>query len=179
MEEVTDISYVSRLKFFFGGRRVDLKVEIKEVLGLVIVVHANVLQGEVYPDAIVGQVGEELYELVPEVFDKMIIDVGDPSLGFDRDVLIEKMDAALFLHHRLHFDHVFALQSPQNLDFFKQFPPLLQIDFENLPDEDPGVLIGALITLPKGIVLLHRDNNLFGHSSPSKPSLKKIMQKLP
>ncbi len=141
-------------------------------------VHANILQGEVYPDTIVGQVGEELYELVPEVFDKMIIDVGDPSLDFDRDVLIEKMDAALFLHHRLHLDHVFALQFPQNLDFFKQFPPLLQIDFENLPDEDPGDLTGALITLPKGIVLLHRDNNLFGHSTRLKKRLCKNFHSL-
>jgi hypothetical protein len=55
---------------------------------------------------VIGEEGGELDELVSEIFDELIIDVGDPSLEFDGNVLEQEMDALLFLQDGLYLDHV-------------------------------------------------------------------------
>lgn len=60
-------------------------------------VHADVLELEIDFDVVIGEEGGELDELVPEILDELIIDVGDPCFQLDGDVLEEEVDALLFL----------------------------------------------------------------------------------
>jgi hypothetical protein len=43
-------------------------------------IHADIFQLKVDLDVVVGQKGGELDELVPEILDELIVDVGDPGL---------------------------------------------------------------------------------------------------
>ena len=60
-------------------------------------IHADVFELELYFDVVVGEEGRKFDELVSEIFNKLIVDVGDPCLQFDGDVLKHKMDALFFL----------------------------------------------------------------------------------
>jgi hypothetical protein len=55
LEETGDIADVDRFKFFFGVEGDDVEVEVKEVLGVVVVIHPDVLELKVDLDAVVGQ----------------------------------------------------------------------------------------------------------------------------
>jgi hypothetical protein len=72
-------------------------------------VHADVLELEVDLDVVVGEEGGEFDELVSEVLDELVVDVGDPGLQFDGDVLEEEVDGLLLLEDGFDLDHVFVL----------------------------------------------------------------------
>lgn len=69
-------------------------------------IHSYVFELELDFYVVIGEEGGELDELVSEIFDELIIDVGDPSLEFDGNVLEQEMDALLFLQDGLYLDHV-------------------------------------------------------------------------
>lgn len=73
-------------------------------------IHADVFELEVDSDAVVGKERWELDELISEVFDELIVDVGDPCFHFDGDVLEEEVYAFIFFEHWLYLDHMFVLQ---------------------------------------------------------------------
>ena len=76
-----------------------LKVEVKEVLSSVVVIHAYVFELKVYFDIVIGQKRGKLDELIPEVFNELLIDVGDPCFHLDGNVLKQKMDALFLLQY--------------------------------------------------------------------------------
>lgn len=96
-EETSDLPYVGWLQFLPIDGRIDCEIDIQEILRTVILVHSDVLELEVDFDVIIGEEGRELDELVSEIFDELIINIGDPCFQFDGDVLEEKVDALLFL----------------------------------------------------------------------------------
>jgi hypothetical protein len=57
-------------------------------------------------DIVIGQKGGELDKLVSKIFNELIINVGDPSLEFDGNVLKKKMYGLLFLQDRLYLYHM-------------------------------------------------------------------------
>lgn len=73
-----------------------MEVKIKEILSSVVLIHSNVLELKIDLDAIIGKEGRELDELVSKIFDELIVDVGNPGLELDWDVL-EKEVNRLFL----------------------------------------------------------------------------------
>ena len=78
---------------------VEIKVNVEEVFGAVVLVHAYILELKVDDDVVVGQEGGKLDELVSEILDELVIYVGNPGLEFDGDVFEQKMDAVLLLQH--------------------------------------------------------------------------------
>ncbi len=98
-EEAGDFADVDALQFFAIDGGVEGEVEVEEVLGAVVLVHADVFELEVDFDVVVGEEGGELDELVPEVLDELVVDVGDPGLQLDGDVLEEEVHRLLLLQH--------------------------------------------------------------------------------
>ena len=62
-------------------------------------VHTYVFELEVDFDEVVGEERGEFDELVSEVLDELIIDVGNPGLEFDGYVLKQEVDALLLFKH--------------------------------------------------------------------------------
>lgn len=60
-------------------------------------VHTDVFESEINLNKVVGQVRRELDDLVSEVFNKLIVDVGYPGLEPDGHVLKQKVNRLLFL----------------------------------------------------------------------------------
>ena len=87
LEETGDLSYVHTLQFLPIQRSVQREVQIKEILGTVILIHTDILQLEFDLDIIVGEKGGELDELIPKILNELVIDIGDPSLQLDGDIL--------------------------------------------------------------------------------------------
>jgi hypothetical protein len=56
-------------------------------------IHAYVLELEVDFDVVVCEEAGELDELIAEVLNELIVDVGNPGLQLDGDVLEEEVDA--------------------------------------------------------------------------------------
>lgn len=68
-------------------------------------------------DVMVGEERGELDELIPEIFDKLVIDVGDPSLHLDRYILEHDMYTLLLLQNRLDTNHMLVTESTNHLHF--------------------------------------------------------------
>ena len=118
---------------------------------------------EVYSDVVVGEEGRKFDHLVSEILNELVVDVGDPSLEFDGNVFEKKMNAFLLLKYRLYLNHVFVLELPQNIHFLHEFVAFLQTHLVDFSDADASELVGALLTFPEGIVLLHGNDDLFRH----------------
>ena len=91
------MSDVIELEPFLGNRKIDFEVQVKKILSSVVVIHADIFELEVNAEIAIGQKGGKLNQLVPEVLDKLIIDIGYPSLHLDRHVLVKKVYALLLL----------------------------------------------------------------------------------
>lgn len=79
-EKVSNFPDVVRLEFLSIDWRIYLKIKIKEVFGPVILIHADVAKLKLYLDVIIGKKGWEFDQLISEVFNELIIDIGDPCL---------------------------------------------------------------------------------------------------
>lgn len=86
-EQVGNFPYVHTLQFFAIHPRIVGKIQIQEILGAIILIHADALELEIDLDVVISQKGREFDELVPEVLDELVVDIGDPGLQLDRDVL--------------------------------------------------------------------------------------------
>jgi hypothetical protein len=89
-------------------------------------VHSNIPELKLGLDEIVGQKGGELDELVPEILDKLVIDVGDPGFQFDGDVLVDQIEVLLLFQYFLYFDHVLIFQFAHIGGLFQQFISFLK-----------------------------------------------------
>ncbi len=70
-------------------RRIKVKVEIQEVFSTVILVHAYIAQLKVYLYVLLREEGGKCDELVPKIFNELVVNVGDPDLKLDGHVLKE------------------------------------------------------------------------------------------
>ncbi len=96
-EEIGDVTDVLGLEFFLVQGRVVDEGRVEKVLGAIVMIHADVLESELDLDEVVGQVGRKLYNLVPEVLDKLVVDVRNPRLQPDRHILEQEVNALLLL----------------------------------------------------------------------------------
>ena len=96
-EEVGNFSDVGGLEFFTIEVWVDLEIEVEEVLGTVVLVHADVPELEVDFNVVVGEEGGKFDKLVPEVFNKLIVYVADPGFQLYGDVLKHEVHTLLLL----------------------------------------------------------------------------------
>ena len=101
------MSDVIELELFFGNRKIDFEVQVQKVLSSVVVIHADIFELEVNTEVAIGEEGGKLNQLVPEVLNELIIDIGYPSLELDRHVLVKKVYALFLLQNRLNLYHVF------------------------------------------------------------------------
>jgi hypothetical protein len=163
LEEVGDFADVHALQFFAVDGGIVGEVEVEEVLGAVVLVHADVLELEFDLDVAVGEEGGELDELVAEVLDELVVDVGDPGLQLDGDVLEQEVHRLLLLQHRLDPNHVFVLQPPQDPHLLEQPVPLLHAHFVDLTNKHSCLLACYLLALPERVVLLHYHDHLLRH----------------
>ena len=81
-------------------------------------VHSDVLEFEIDFDKVFGQFWWEFDNLISKVFNKLIIDVGDPGFEPDRYVFEQEVDTIFFLQNRLELDKLFRLDLLENIGLF-------------------------------------------------------------
>lgn len=73
------------------------------------------------------------------------------------------MDALLLLKDGFDLYHVFVPQLPEDIHSVQQSRPVGGVEMVDLPHQHSGVLVGAFLALPKGVVVLHYDDHLLRH----------------
>ena len=137
---------------------------VHEIFGLIVLVHAYVFEVEFNLDEVVGKERAEADQLVPESLNELIIDIGDPSLDLDGHVLKHEVNAFVFFKNCFQLDHIRVLQSSQHFYLFVDLDPFCRTaDLIDLANQHLSILIVALLTLPKGVSLVHRNYYLFRH----------------
>jgi hypothetical protein len=101
--------------------------------------------------------------LVSEIFDKLVVNVGDPRFQSDGHVLKQKVDRFLFFEHRLKLDQLIRLELFEHIRLLHQLVSLLQTHFINLPHQYPGQFTCALLALSERVVVVHDYDYLAGH----------------
>ena len=81
-------------------------------------IHADIFELEVDAEVAIGEEGGKLNQLVPEVLNELIIDIGYPSLQLDWHVLVKKVYALLLLQNRLNLYHVFIFEPSKDAHLF-------------------------------------------------------------
>lgn len=79
-EQVMNVPDILGLESFLIGSGIIDKPWVQKVLSAIIMIHTNVFQLELNDDTVVGQVMRELNQLIPEILDKLIVDVRYPCL---------------------------------------------------------------------------------------------------
>lgn len=126
-------------------------------------VHANVFEFEIDFDKVVGEVWWELDNLVSEILDELIVDVGNPGLQSDGYVLKQEVDGLLLLKHWLELDKLLRFEFFEYVSLFEKLISLLDTHFVYFSYKNSGHFTCALLTLPKRVVIIHDNDDLFGH----------------
>lgn len=101
--------------------------------------------------------------MISEIFDELVVDVGDPGFEPDGDVLEQEVNGLLFFEDRLQLDELIGLEFFEYIGLFDEFVSFLHTDFVDFPHKHPGHFTSALLTLPKGVVVVHDYDYLAGH----------------
>ncbi len=126
-------------------------------------VHADVFEFEVDFDEVVGEVRWELDDLVSEILDELIVDVGNPGLQSDGYVLKQKVDGLLLLEHWLELDKLLRFEFFEDVSLFEKLISLLNTHFVYFSDKNSGHFTGAFFALPERVMVVHDDDDLSGH----------------
>ena len=170
-EEVCYLTDVVWLQFLSIYIPFDLKIQIQKIFSPIVLVHTYIFQLELDFDAVIGKEARKFNELVPEVFNKFIVDITDPSLKLDRYVLEHKVNWFLLFKHRLDLDHMLIFQFTEDSYFFHQPILLLNSEFIDLSHQYSHHFAADFLALTKGIVVLHGNDHLLRHDSINKSEL--------
>ena len=113
-EKVGYVPNICRLQFLTINATTNLKIKIHKIFGVVVLVHAYISKLELNFDGVVGEERWKFDELVPEILYKLVVDVGNPGLQLDRNILKQQMHTFILLQHRFNFNHILILQFPQS-----------------------------------------------------------------
>ncbi len=101
--------------------------------------------------------------MISEIFDELVVDVRDPGFKPDGNVLKQEVNGLLFFEYRLQLNELIGLEFFEYIGFFEEFVSLLHTDLINFPDKHSAHFTSALLTLSKGVVVVHDYDYLTGH----------------
>lgn len=161
-EERKHLSMIVVLKDLLIRPFIHLEIEIKKVLGFVILVHTHILKCQFYTYIAFRQILSQFDELPTKTLNELLIDVLDPRLHTNGHILIKQMQALLLLQSLLQSNYAAMVEFSEKICFFEHNFRLLT------PRHSPShqhshCLVIALLAFAERVLLSHVYYDLSRH----------------
>ena len=159
MDNFSNLGFILLKQEVFADESIDFVIETNKIFGLVVLVHTNIFKFEIDKYAVFGEVVGELKELEPEGFNELRVDVGDPGLDFDGDVLEQEVETGVLLEQLLQPDDVRVDESFEFFGLEEHVFFLKRVKLYSAPDHDFAPFQHLIFAPSERVVFIFHNHN--------------------